>query len=417
MPIDRSIANPFVAGGDVPQIMNYLNQQKQQQVENALRSKQQEMQDRAFAADDERNRFMDKRLVQADQAAIQQQEAAQAKLKQEEYSQFVTNGAQLLKRVADTQPQVFDTVKQRMAEELRTRFSDMPQPDINNVTPQSVQEFLAQVSASTGAGVDATLSPQEQFAQSQQAQLENLRSTNTISEQGNAASLARRNAKAGAGKFGAPRDGINPQTGQPDKFIVDQYGNTRWLGTGNVASANAYGREIGKSSAEAQMRLPQVEQTASTMLATLDKLADPDTLGWAYGWTGRAPSIPNTKQADAISIINQVQGQAFLQAFETLKGGGQITETEGAKATAAITRLADPNITEASAKEAIEELRGIINRSVMNARIKAEMANQAGGAAPPYANPQIQQYQPQQNAAPQQQQGGVLQYVPGQGWK
>lgn len=182
MPIDRSIANPFVAGGDVPQIMNYLNQQKQQQVENALRSKQQEMQDRAFAADDERNRFMDKRLVQADQAAIQQQEAAQAKLKQEEYSQFVTNGAQLLKRVADTQPQVFDTVKQRMAEELRTRFSDMPQPNINNVTPQSVQEFLAQVSASTGAGVDATLSPQEQFAQSQQAQLENLKYRNNINE-------------------------------------------------------------------------------------------------------------------------------------------------------------------------------------------------------------------------------------------
>ena len=165
------------------------------------------------------------------------------------------------------------------------------------------------------------------------------------------------------------------------------------------------------------MRLPQVEQTASTMLATLDKLADPDVLGWAYGWTGRAPSVPNTKQADAISIRNQLQGQAFLQAFETLKGGGQITEREGEKATAAITRLADPNITEASAKEAIEELRGIINSSLMNARIKAEMANQAGGAAPPYANPQINPYQPQQNAAPQQPQGGVLQYVPGQGWK
>lgn len=417
MPIDRSIANPFVAGGDVPQIMNYLNQQKQQQVENALRSKQQEMQDRAFAADDERNRFMDKRLVQADQAQAQQQEAAQAKLKQEEYNQFVLNGAQLLKRVADTQPQVFDAVKQRMAEELRARFAGMPQPDVNNITPQGVQEFLAKVAASTGAGAAATLSPQEQFAQSQQAQLENLRSTNNIREQGNAARLAREGAQAGTGKFGAPRDGINPQTGQADKFIVDQYGQIKWLGTGNVASANAYGREMGKSSAEAQMRLPQVDQTASTMLATLDKLADPDVLGWAYGWTGRAPSVPNTKQADAISIRNQLQGQAFLQAFETLKGGGQITEREGEKATAAITRLADPNITEASAKEAIEELRGIINSSLMNARIKAEMANQAGGAAPPYANPQINPYQPQQNAAPQQPQGGVLQYVPGQGWK
>lgn len=402
MPIDRSIANPFVAGGDVPQIMNYLNQQKQQQVENAFRSKQQEMQDRAFAADDERNRFMDKRLVQADQAAIQQQEAAQAAAKKKESMDW---GREAIS-IAQTHP---DRIPVIVAVGKKLGYLPPEMPD--TLTLDQVNMLAQKLDVIPG------LTPQEQFAQSQQAQLENLRSTNTIREQGNAASLARRNAEAGVGKFGAPRDGINPQTGQPDKFIVDQYGNTRWLGTGNVSIANAYGREIGRSSAEAQMRLPQVEQTASTMLATLDKLADPDTLGWAYGWTGRAPSIPNTKQADAISIRNQLQGQAFLQAFETLKGGGQITEAEGAKATAAITRLADPNITEASAREAIKELREIINKSVMNARIKAEMANQAGGAAPPYANPQIPQYQPQQNSSPQQQQGGVLQYVPGQGWK
>jgi hypothetical protein len=43
--------------------------------------------------------------------------------------------------------------------------------------------------------------------------------------------------------------------------------------------------------------------------------------------------------ADFGSVLDQIGGSAFLQAFESLKGGGQITEVEGAKATAAMARL------------------------------------------------------------------------------
>jgi len=44
-------------------------------------------------------------------------------------------------------------------------------------------------------------------------------------------------------------------------------------------------------------------------------------------------------QANLMAKIKQIEGKAFLEAFKTLKGGGQITEIEGIKATQAIARL------------------------------------------------------------------------------
>ena len=46
---------------------------------------------------------------------------------------------------------------------------------------------------------------------------------------------------------------------------------------------------------------------------------------------GRLPARTQAQQ-DILVQIEQLQGQAFMQAFETLKGGGQITEVEGKKA-------------------------------------------------------------------------------------
>ena len=50
-------------------------------------------------------------------------------------------------------------------------------------------------------------------------------------------------------------------------------------------------------------------------------------------------NIPGLSAAGGQAKIDQLGGRAFLEAFETLKGGGQITEIEGAKATAAKIRL------------------------------------------------------------------------------
>lgn len=49
--------------------------------------------------------------------------------------------------------------------------------------------------------------------------------------------------------------------------------------------------------------------------------------------------LPGTEPRDFQVVLDQIKGSAFLQAFQSLKGGGAITEIEGKKAEAAIARL------------------------------------------------------------------------------
>jgi hypothetical protein len=63
--------------------------------------------------------------------------------------------------------------------------------------------------------------------------------------------------------------------------------------------------------------------------------------------------------ADFGSVLDQIGGSAFLQAFESLKGGGQITEVEGAKATAAMARLNTAQRDD-TFKASLEELRWVM---------------------------------------------------------
>jgi hypothetical protein len=70
------------------------------------------------------------------------------------------------------------------------------------------------------------------------------------------------------------------------------------------------------------------------------------------------PWVRGSEPADYNLIIDQIKGQVFLQAFQSLKGGGAITEVEGQKATQAITTLNTSQSTEAHRK-ALQDLRDI----------------------------------------------------------
>lgn len=60
--------------------------------------------------------------------------------------------------------------------------------------------------------------------------------------------------------------------------------------------------------------------------------------------------------ANVKGLIDQIRGDVFLQAFSTLKGGGQITEIEGEKATQAQARLSTAQSEEAF-RAALNELK------------------------------------------------------------
>jgi hypothetical protein len=140
----------------------------------------------------------------------------------------------------------------------------------------------------------------------------------------------------------------------------------------DVASSEAGAKTSAEASAKSAAELPQIEANAQDMVSVLDQFGKSDGFNLIFGPASLVPIIPGTRQADSYALWEQIQGKAFLEAYQTLKGGGQITEVEGKKATAAITRLSNRKITPEAARAAITDLKGVINRGVSRARAKAK---------------------------------------------
>jgi hypothetical protein len=101
-------------------------------------------------------------------------------------------------------------------------------------------------------------------------------------------------------------------------------------------AAETKGEAEGKNAATLPADLMRADQT----LQSIDELLSHKGFESLYGFTGLvAPHIPGSDAAGAKARLDQIKGQAFLDAFAMLKGGGQVTEVEGAKATAAKARL------------------------------------------------------------------------------
>lgn len=151
----------------------------------------------------------------------------------------------------------------------------------------------------------------------------------------------------------------------------------------------------GKAQGEAKAALPAVEGAANELLSSIDSLYNDPYLGNMLGpIDSRTPNL-TTDAARVQSKMDRIGGQTFLQAFNSLRGGGQITEIEGEKATAAMARL-NAAQSEADYKAALDELRGVVQRAVDRAR-------QAAGGGAQQASPA---------APPQQQQGSRLRFNP-----
>jgi hypothetical protein len=104
----------------------------------------------------------------------------------------------------------------------------------------------------------------------------------------------------------------------------------------------------------------------------------------AFGGAGTsavaANFMPGTDAYDFKVRVDQLKGQSFLQAYDMLKGGGQIANAEGAKAEAAVARLDRAQ----SAKEfdaALTDYESAIKRGFEAMQKKAGQSPQAGGGA------------------------------------
>lgn len=94
---------------------------------------------------------------------------------------------------------------------------------------------------------------------------------------------------------------------------------------------------------KAAKEFPIQEQNYNDLMGVIGKIEGHEALSFAAGWTNPlydiAKNIPGTESASLEPLLKQLEGKAFMEAFEGLKGGGQITEVEGKKATEARQRI------------------------------------------------------------------------------
>jgi len=171
----------------------------------------------------------------------------------------------------------------------------------------------------------------------------------------------------------------------------------------NLANAREYGQTLGKNKAVAEQALPGALQTAEEGIRLIDEMVGKPTIKDASGkviqqgtrphpgfssYVGATltPGMRFAEGSDTASFEvrqKQIEGKAFLEAFNALKGGGSITEKEGEKGTAAIMRMNKAS-SEREYIAAARELQDIMRKGVERAKAKA---SGAAPAATPTAAP------------------------------
>lgn len=161
-----------------------------------------------------------------------------------------------------------------------------------------------------------------------------------------------------------------------------------------TAQQRASGTAAGKIGGTTSAGLGIAAQNAENALATIDKLKTDtqgveDTFGH-YGPFGMIPSqygytVPGSKKADFTATLDQAKGQAFLQAYSTLRGAGAITDVEGQKAGQALARINDPNISKEAFMSALSDYEQVIRAGYQRLQ---EQAQKFGGDDP-QSQPQI----------------------------
>lgn len=137
------------------------------------------------------------------------------------------------------------------------------------------------------------------------------------------------------------------QIGKDGKFHRTEMNGITPIDPAAMAASKATATTDAKSAATARAMLPGAQQAfdlankaADTLLT--DTAGMQDQFGNTLGFPNQMMPMarPGSDMARFRTELEQGQGNAFLQARQVLKGAGQVTDYEGAKAEAAYSRMA-----------------------------------------------------------------------------
>jgi len=180
---------------------------------------------------------------------------------------------------------------------------------------------------------------------------------------------------------------FNNRTGQMEPIAV---GGKAIVGSSSdpelqarITAEKAAAEAKAKSEAEAKIAMSGIVAEADQTVKLVDDIIKHPGMKMAVGASSLFPAgkIPGTESRDFINRLDQLKGKQFLQAFQSLKGGGQITEVEGQKATDAISRMK----TSSSEQEfiaAANEFKDIVQKGAQRAKEKAGISGKQMTQAP-----------------------------------
>lgn len=136
-----------------------------------------------------------------------------------------------------------------------------------------------------------------------------------------------------------------------------------------------------KARSEARSGLPGAQGIASLIdLQIQDLKSDPYLPSMLGPVNSRLPNL-SADAARVQSKIDQIQGGAFLQARQLLRGGGAITDYEGQKAEAAFVRMNQAQNVE-DFKAALDEFNAAVQQGIRKLEAQAGMSAPAGAEDP-----------------------------------
>lgn len=154
----------------------------------------------------------------------------------------------------------------------------------------------------------------------------------------------------------------------------------------NVGDA-AFERQQGQMRAEDIAELPTTIARSEAAIQLIDEIIEsghvPLILGPVQGRV--TPSMIGARltiTGDGINLlqkISRLQGSVFLEAFQRLKGGGQITEIEGAKAEASMIDLNNRFVDPSAYIGELRNLKSVIQEGMRLAKDKVKVKNPYSG--------------------------------------
>lgn len=148
---------------------------------------------------------------------------------------------------------------------------------------------------------------------------------------------------------------------------------------------------LGLAAGKAEANLDNAIVNAERTLKTIEDVRAHSGKRYGIGVVGVLPGIPGTQQRGFINLVDQLKGQTFLEAFNSLRGAGAITVAEGEKATQSLSRLdraQSPEDFDAALKDLEDVVRRGLATAKSNAKLKGRNVERATPADPGTGAPQ-----------------------------